>query len=166
MTVQKRPRPAPEPENFTIEGSEIPPHLAEEWTQFLQEQEPVEGPPLSYVDEEVDKQEPTQADSAADYRLEVLGRAAVAVTQDRNADYGEPEQSFEMIASLWNAYLRTDYLMAHDVAVMLSLLKIARLAANPLHEDSYIDLAGYAACGASIAKRMRDELDDDAARDL
>jgi hypothetical protein len=34
---------------------------------------------------------------------------------------------------------------------MLGLLKIARLRANPTHRDSWVDLAGYAACGYEVA---------------
>jgi Domain of unknown function (DUF6378) len=105
---------------------------------------------------EPEEAEPMQAESDADYRVEILGRAAHIVSADRNAQYGEPEQSFEMIAGFWNTYLRTDYLMPHDVAVMLTLLKIARLAANPLHEDSWVDVAGYAACGADVTRSLRE----------
>jgi hypothetical protein len=34
---------------------------------------------------------------------------------------------------------------------MNALIKVARLSTNPTHKDSWIDLAGYAACGAGIA---------------
>ena len=30
---------------------------------------------------------------------------------------------------------------------------VARLAASPNHEDSWVDLVGYAACGAELACR-------------
>ena len=38
-----------------------------------------------------------------------------------------------------------------DVAMMMALLKIARIKANKGYEDGYTDLAGYAACGAECA---------------
>jgi hypothetical protein len=38
-----------------------------------------------------------------------------------------------------------------DVAVMLALLKVARIKQNPNHTDNWIDIAGYAACGGEIA---------------
>lgn len=45
-----------------------------------------------------------------------------------------------------------------NVAAMMALLKIARTKANPAYLDSWVDLAGYAACGAEAAivtkKRM------------
>ena len=40
------------------------------------------------------------------------------------------------------------YIDAKDVAMMMVLLKIARIAAGGGKADSWIDLAGYAACGA------------------
>ena len=35
--------------------------------------------------------------------------------------------------------------------MMMALLKIARIKSGTATEDSYIDLAGYAACGGEIA---------------
>jgi hypothetical protein len=37
------------------------------------------------------------------------------------------------------------------VALMMAWLKIVRASGNPGHEDSFVDLAGYAACGAELA---------------
>ena len=39
---------------------------------------------------------------------------------------------------------------ANDVAMMMALLKIARIRTGTATDDSYVDLAGYAACGAEI----------------
>ena len=39
---------------------------------------------------------------------------------------------------------------AVDVAAMLALLKIARIASGHAKEDNWVDLAGYAACGGEI----------------
>jgi hypothetical protein len=38
-----------------------------------------------------------------------------------------------------------------DVAMMMALLKIARIQSGTATEDSFVDLAGYAACGGEIA---------------
>lgn len=54
-----------------------------------------------------------------------------------------------MIAALWTAYTGTD-VTPKDVAMMMALLKIARAKAGS-KPDTYIDLAGYAACGAEIS---------------
>jgi hypothetical protein len=40
-----------------------------------------------------------------------------------------------------------------DVAHLMVLLKVARSINNPQHKDSWIDIAGYAACGAETALR-------------
>lgn len=83
-------------------------------------------------------------------RDETLAAARRIVSEDRQATHGGPEQSFATIADLWTAYL--DHAIGPaDVAAMMALLKIARLKANPKHADSWIDLAGYAACGAEVA---------------
>ena len=85
-------------------------------------------------------------------RKRVLSEAERCVCGQREQDYGTPEDSFEMIGKLWTVYL--DYatkIDAHDVAAMMALLKIARISENPQHMDSWVDLAGYAACGGEIA---------------
>ena len=85
-------------------------------------------------------------------RQRVLREAEKCVCGQREQDYGTPEDSFEMIGNLWTVYL--DYatkIDAHDVAAMMALLKIARIAKSPDHMDSWCDLAGYASCGGEIA---------------
>ena len=85
-------------------------------------------------------------------RKRVLSEAERCVCGQREQDYGTPEDSFEMIGKLWTVYL--DYstkIDAHDVAAMMALLKIARIAENPQHMDSWVDGCGYFACGGEIA---------------
>ena len=85
-------------------------------------------------------------------RKRVLSEAEKCVCGHREQDYGTPEDSFEMIGKLWAVYL--DYatkIDAYDVAAMMALLKIARIAKSPDHMDSWCDLAGYASCGGEIA---------------
>jgi len=83
--------------------------------------------------------------------------AASAAVGERPKSYGSPEQNFDRIAALWNAYLNgkasdpKQPVGATDVAIMLALMKIARLEENPSHADSWVDLAGYAACGAEVS---------------
>lgn len=88
-------------------------------------------------------------------RSEILDAANKCVCGDREQDYGSPEKNFELIASLWKDYLQgvgvnLDFLEPHDVAAMLALLKIARIASGHAKEDNWIDLAGYAACGGEL----------------
>lgn len=60
---------------------------------------------------------------------------------------GAPENSFKRIAELWTAYLGYD-VAPHDVAALMALLKLARIKRAPDDRDSWLDLAGYAACGS------------------
>lgn len=85
-------------------------------------------------------------------RGEILDTAKGYVTQDRQADHGDMEANFGMIATYWSAHLDTD-VTASDVAVMMTLLKLARIKSNPAHEDNWVDAAGYAACGGEINGR-------------
>ena len=84
-------------------------------------------------------------------RLDTLKAAAECVCGSREEDYGSPEDNFAVIAALWTAYTGTD-VTPKDVAMMMALLKIARAKAGS-KPDTYIDLAGYAACGAEISAR-------------
>lgn len=82
-------------------------------------------------------------------RPEILDKAKACVCGDREQDYGSPESNFGKIAEFWTTYLGYP-VVAKDVAVMLALLKIARIASGHAKEDNWIDLAGYAACGGEI----------------
>lgn len=83
-------------------------------------------------------------------RTEILEAARQAVAVDRAATYGEAERNFGVIADLWSAYTG-QALEPHDVAAMMILLKVALISGNPRHADSWVDVAGYAACGGEIA---------------
>lgn len=87
---------------------------------------------------------------------EELLNCAQAAVADRGLNYGAPEDNFVRIARLWNAHYYNRFgkpasFTADDVAMMMILVKLARLENIPAHLDSWIDLAGYAACGANIA---------------
>lgn len=99
------------------------------------------------------------APSAAVGRGEILDKARGCVCQDRNREYGEPEDGFKLIAALWEPVIRESCvapgadvsITPEIVALLMALLKVARAAQNPGHLDSWVDLAGYAACGGEIA---------------
>ena len=93
-------------------------------------------------------------------RKECLDAAAKCVLQDRQDQYGRPEDCFQLIAELWGSYLRR-CISAHDVAAMMALLKIARFRHNPGHLDNAVDLAGYAACMAETATAWEREGEED-----
>lgn len=81
-------------------------------------------------------------------RAEVLDSAKKCVCGGREHDHGTPENNFTMIANLWSAYTGQQF-TAKDVAMMMALLKVARIKTGKA-EDSYVDLAGYAACACEI----------------
>lgn len=83
-------------------------------------------------------------------RDEILATATKYVTHDRNKSHGSPENTFGLIAIYWSAHLETN-VSASDVAVMMTLLKLARLKSNQSNEDNWIDAAGYMACGGELA---------------
>ena len=83
-------------------------------------------------------------------RSQILDAAKQIVTEDRNAQHGEPEDSFGLIAAYWSSHLDHSISPA-DVAVMMTLLKLARLKANPANTDNWLDGCGYLACGAELA---------------
>ena len=60
----------------------------------------------------------------------------------RGSAYGSPLVNHERIADLWSAYLRHD-IKPEQAAMMMALLKVARLIQSPEHADSIHDLAGY-----------------------
>ena len=83
-------------------------------------------------------------------RAECLHTAEEIVTKDRNSQYGEPEDCFAMIARLWTDYTAVS-LSSADVAAMMILLKVARVRNGKAKDDSWVDMAGYAACGAECS---------------
>lgn len=101
-------------------------------------------------------------------RPEILNAAKKCVCGEREQDYGTPENNFETIGLLWAIYLRAAYpkyakvmpingISAKDAGAMMALLKLARIATGS-SADSFVDLAGYAACAGEIATQHEAEL--------
>lgn len=95
-------------------------------------------------------------------RKEILAAAERCVCGRREQDYGTPENSFKVIGELWEVYIKekcvgTDTIVTivpEDVAALLGLLKIARIATGHGKDDNWVDLAGYAACGGELQQNM------------
>jgi Domain of unknown function (DUF6378) len=79
-----------------------------------------------------------------------LEHAADLVTR-RRRDYGEPVDLFEHIATRWSLALGTKVSPAQVVLCLIDV-KMARLARDPKHLDSQVDIAGYAACLREVTK--------------
>ena len=85
-------------------------------------------------------------------RSHILDTAKSYITRDRQADHGDAEDNFSRIAGYWSLHTGVT-LTATDVAVMMALLKVARIKQNPQHVDNWVDGAGYFACGGEIANQ-------------
>tara|TARA_R100000951_G_scaffold21510_1_gene17911 strand:+ start:7605 stop:7880 length:276 start_codon:yes stop_codon:yes gene_type:complete len=83
-------------------------------------------------------------------RADVPIEAAGLIEGDRNQEYGDPREMHQRAADIYNAY-RGAMLTAHDVAMLLLSVKLARLAHMPDHRDSYVDICGYAGIAYEIA---------------
>lgn len=102
----------------------------------------------------------------ADIKETIANEAIRIVTGARRAAYGKPEQNFARIALFWVAYFEnlgvemtieegggpSPFLIeAKHIPPMMRLMKEARLCESPDHLDSFVDLVGYALCGAEVA---------------
>lgn len=87
-------------------------------------------------------------------REDVL-KEAIEVTKARGLKYGQPEENFARIARHWRVYFQNRFdvdlpIGSRDVALLMDLMKTSRLENEITHHDSWVDKAGYAACGAAI----------------
>jgi hypothetical protein len=84
--------------------------------------------------------------------VEQFDAAIQKVTQERGAVYGHPADDFAKVALMAEGIKDCpDPRVKH--ALLMILVKVARLAQTPTHVDSMIDIAGYARCIAMIADR-------------
>ena len=77
-------------------------------------------------------------------RGRVLFKASRIINGERQTEYGNPEDSFAVIAKYWSVYLGKP-ISASDVAMMMVLFKIAREQNGAGKEDNIIDACGYLA---------------------
>jgi len=85
----------------------------------------------------------------------ILQEAERIINGERRVDYGDASDCFKLIADLWSDYIsyRADEpycFLAHDVAMMMCLMKIARTSTGAKKRDTYVDIAGYAALAADL----------------
>lgn len=76
---------------------------------------------------------------------------AAAVLEDRGHAYGAADRAFEAIAARWTLTLGRPVSAAEVVLCMIDL-KLVRLAHDPDHEDSLIDVIGYAALFPEVSR--------------
>lgn len=111
---------------------------------------------------------------SAEARMHLLKVAMETVAHSRSDIYGPPDRDFANIAAMWSVILETK-VNAGDVAKCMIALKLSRLMHTPGHMDSWLDIAGYAACGFEVTNTdstnaaavdspeavYRDQLDED-----
>lgn len=92
------------------------------------------------------------------HRQNALDLANQLIAHDRNQTYGTPKENFDHTAALWTVWVQARYgdelyiqFDATDVAVMMDLVKTARLAKSPDHADTWVDKCGYSACGYEVS---------------
>ena len=87
---------------------------------------------------------------------ELLSKAINLVGGDRQRDYGDKVKNHDNIAKLWSAYLDVK-IEAHDVAIMMALLKIARTKLGAVSKDTYIDMSAYSAIAGEIKFKYKEK---------
>lgn len=81
----------------------------------------------------------------------VLDAAKNAVMNDRENDHGDPTEMCSKVARIWSIRLGVDITPA-QVALMMIDFKTNRAWQNPRHEDTMVDIAGYAAIAAEAVQ--------------
>ena len=82
---------------------------------------------------------------------ESMLKHAATVLADRSKTYGDPGKAMAAIASRWSITLGHPVTPAQVVLCMIDL-KLTRLARDSKHQDSILDLAGYAAMLHEVTK--------------
>jgi len=83
-------------------------------------------------------------------RETILAEAESLINGDRDKEYGEPSVNHKRIAELWSVIL-DQAVSEQDVYLCMIAVKISRLIHDSEHEDSWVDIAGYAALGGEAA---------------
>jgi len=91
-------------------------------------------------------------------REQLLLDACKTISQDRNLEYGEPEQNIGRTCEMLRAYLGTRSgaeLEPGDVCAFAIILKLGRLSHDSSKRDTWKDIAGYAAVGWEVVEGKR-----------
>jgi hypothetical protein len=83
-------------------------------------------------------------------RQQMLEEASGIISGQRDEQYGKPEDNFGRIAKIWSVILGID-ISTEDVAMLMVGLKVARYVnKSGFQGDTWVDIAGYAACGYEV----------------
>lgn len=89
-------------------------------------------------------------------RGEFCDTAKKTICNDRQDQYGSPENNFETIAIFWHDYIYHKYhidtpISPTDVGIMMTLFKVGRICSGVYKNDNFIDAIGYMACAGELA---------------
>lgn len=98
-----------------------------------------------------------QANQEAAKPKSMLQQAEDTINGPRQADYGDKLTNFSHISMMVQGLLAPKLLpdsriTPEDIAMIMMLVKMSRLAKSPDHYDSVLDIAGYAGCYDHIQK--------------
>ena len=80
--------------------------------------------------------------------------AAISAVEERGENYGDVRENHQRIADLWSVVFGQS-VTPEQVVLAMTCLKIARLIETPDHEDSWVDICGYGACGVEVATERK-----------
>lgn len=75
---------------------------------------------------------------------------SIDIIGSRAEEYGDASQSFSRASTIASTMLDKT-ITAYDVSIVLMAVKMARIAQNKTHIDSYVDLAAYTAFAAQFS---------------
>ena len=84
-------------------------------------------------------------------RAYFLDKAEELINGPRAHEYGEARENHQRIADVWGMILGHKVTPEQVCACMIGL-KLARLANNMQQDDTWVDIAGYAALGGEISQ--------------
>ena len=82
--------------------------------------------------------------------LQVAARLALA---DRERDYGDPLETMTLFNQLYAPIVAADLPAPVQGALIMVMLKLARVLRNPNHIDTWTDMAAYVAIAGECAVR-------------
>jgi hypothetical protein len=83
-------------------------------------------------------------------RKEILEEATHLIYNDRQADYGTPQENHDSIAKLWRVVLGNT-VEPWQLELGMNQVKVARLVQSPEKLDGWVDGAAYMAIGGELA---------------
>jgi hypothetical protein len=83
-------------------------------------------------------------------REELLETAEKIINGARQMDYGTARDNFTSTGRIWATILGIEEVTPEQVCLCMVALKLDRLGHSPDHQDSWIDIIGYAALGGEI----------------